>query len=73
MLEPQGKELYVLIPRVSEEQLAGILVSKVVDTVEIEVELEQDASYPPAITGRAIVDGQITLFIDTTALLENAF
>jgi len=40
-----GEELYVLIPRVPEDQQTGILVSKVVDTVEVDVDLEHGPAY----------------------------
>jgi two-component system chemotaxis sensor kinase CheA len=69
-LESDNDELFVLIPR-TENASGGILVSQVIDTVETDVSLERTDDDAPAIEGRAIVDGRLTIFIDADRLLGN--
>jgi two-component system chemotaxis sensor kinase CheA len=67
-MESERDELFVLIPRAEHVQ-AGILVSEVIDTIESHVTVERSSDDDQAIEGRAIVDGRLTIFLDTNQLL----
>jgi two-component system chemotaxis sensor kinase CheA len=70
-LEITGDSLYVLIPRAGEGRV-GILASRVVDTLVTDVEPEPDQEVAPGQLGKAILDGQLTLFLDCEALVANS-
>lgn len=63
-----GEEFYVIIPK-STGSAAGILISQVPDTVELEVEPARPADLPRGLLGSAIVEGRITMFLDVEELL----
>jgi two-component system, chemotaxis family, sensor kinase CheA len=62
-------ELYVIIPK-SPGLAVGILISQVVDTVELAVDIDRPADTPLGFRGSAVVDGQITMFLDMEELLR---
>ncbi|HIJ75805.1 MAG TPA: hypothetical protein HPP81_03730 [Deltaproteobacteria bacterium] len=62
-------ELYVIIPK-SPDLAVGILISQVVDTVELTVDIDRSADTPRGFRGSAVVDGQITVFLDMEELLR---
>ena len=62
-------ELYVIIPK-SPGLPVGILISQVVDTVELTVDMDRTADTPRGFRGSAVVDGQITMFLDMEELLR---
>ncbi len=66
--EPAGENLFVLIPRVEGVQ-TGILAREVVDTVRTDVVLEHEDSDGPAVAGRAVVGGRLTMFLNAGPLL----
>ncbi len=68
-IDPESDELYVLIPRVSKDKRAGILASRVIDTVETKVVLDRAAEDAQNIQGRAVVQGRLTTFVDASGLL----
>ncbi|MEM7412903.1 MAG: chemotaxis protein CheA [Myxococcota bacterium] len=59
----ESSELFVLIPR-GEEAGSGILASRIVDTVDAVVQLEEVEESAPGLLGRAIVDGHLTLLLE---------
>ncbi len=61
-------ELYVIIPK-SPGLAVGILISQVVDTVELTVDIDRSADTPRGFRGSAVVDDQITMFLDMEELL----
>ncbi|MGC8493751.1 MAG: chemotaxis protein CheW [Syntrophobacteraceae bacterium] len=66
---PAGaQEFYVIIPK-STGPPAGILISQVPDTVELDVEPDRPADLPRGLLGSAIVEGRITMFLDVEELL----
>jgi len=48
----------------------GILISQVVDTVELTVDMDKSADAPLGFRGSAVVDNQITMFLDMEELLR---
>ncbi|SPF38210.1 putative Chemotaxis protein histidine kinase-like protein [Syntrophobacter sp. SbD1] len=62
-------ELYVIIPK-SPGLEVGILISQVVDTVELTVDMDKSADAPLGFRGSAVVDNQITMFLDMEELLR---
>ena len=48
----------------------GILISQVVDTVELTVDMDKSADTPLGFLGSAIMDGQITMFVDMEEILR---
>ncbi|MFZ0932117.1 MAG: chemotaxis protein CheW [Syntrophobacteraceae bacterium] len=65
----RGERLYVIIPK-SPGLAVGILISQVVDTVELTVDMDRSADTPRGFRGSAVVDGQITMFLDMEELLR---
>ncbi len=62
-------ELHVIIPK-SSGLAVGILISQVVDTVELTVDMDKSPDTPSGFRGSAVVDGQITMFLDMEELLR---
>jgi len=61
----------VLIPRL-EGLEAGIVASRIVDTLESDAQPERSQIQAPGIAGSAIVEERLTMFVDAAALLEAA-
>ena len=68
-LECSDDQLFVLIPRTS-GKARGLLAGKIIDTIETTVELERSGDDCAAIAGRSVIDGKLTIVLDTDALLE---
>jgi two-component system chemotaxis sensor kinase CheA len=66
-----GKDFFVLIPRV-EGYEAGIVASRIVDTIESDARPDSSHLCARGLLGAAIVADRLTLFIDTRGLLEAA-
>ncbi|HXZ86743.1 MAG TPA: chemotaxis protein CheA, partial [Myxococcota bacterium] len=64
-------EFFVLIPRL-EGLEAGIVASRIVDTLESDAQPERSQIQAPGIAGSAIVEERLTLFVDAASLLEAA-
>lgn len=64
-------EFFVLIPRL-EGLEAGIVASRIVDTLESDAQPERSQIQAPGIAGSAIVEERLTMFVDAAALLEAA-
>ena len=67
--EIQKEHLYVIIPKQTQHHL-GILVTKIRDTVERQVILNQDDIQGRGLQGSAIIDNKIVLFIDVDELFH---
>jgi hypothetical protein len=61
-------ELFVLIPRGAAH--SGILAGRILDTIETELALQREADDPPTVSGRAVVNGRLTLVLDPDVLLQ---
>ena len=62
---------YVLIPRIPGRD-AAIVARRIVDTIETDVEPDPSRLAEPGLLGSAIVEGRLTLFLDTERLLDRA-
>jgi two-component system chemotaxis sensor kinase CheA len=71
-LPPDREDRYLVIPRAAPPGAAGILVSDLVDTLEVDVDLQPVAVKGPGVLGGALVQGRFTLFLDPQALLQAA-
>ena len=69
-----GERFYLLIPRAAqgEESTAGIVAERIVDTLETDVVPDPSHCAGPGLLGSAIVEGRLTLFLDSRALLDHA-
>ncbi|MCH7867471.1 MAG: chemotaxis protein CheW [Myxococcales bacterium] len=65
------EEYYVLIPS-GDGTSGGILASRVIDTVDIAIELNKSKDDPPCVSGRALVQGRLTTILDAELLLASA-
>ncbi len=64
-------EFFVLIPRL-EGLEAGIVATRIVDTLESDAQPDATNLHAPGLLGSAIVEDRLTLFLDTGPLLEAA-
>jgi two-component system chemotaxis sensor kinase CheA len=76
-LPADTETLYMIIPRHEDGvsgtgSAAGILVSRIVDAVDVEVNLREAERSGPGLQGTAIVNEQLTLFLDPGALIASA-
>jgi two-component system chemotaxis sensor kinase CheA len=66
------ERMFLLLPRNCRRPL-GVLLSAVVDTVQVPVELHRDAVPGDGLLGSAVVGGQLTLFPDLGRLAERMY
>ena len=67
---PEGlKEFYIIIPKTQHDPV-GIAVSKILDTMDIGVDIKRDNSTPRGLLGTAFVNDELTMFLDTESLLD---
>ena len=64
--------MHLLLPKFVAEPM-GILVSRIVDTDTLAIDLQEASVEDPGILGTAIVRGKLSLFIDTQFLREKLF
>ena len=64
-------EYYVLIPS-GNGSSGGILASRVIDTVDIEIMLDESKDDPPSVYGRALIQGKLTTILNAEKLLASA-
>jgi two-component system chemotaxis sensor kinase CheA len=64
------KSFFVLIPRAQRE--AGIVASRIVDTLDSDAQPDAAQISAPGLLGSAVVRDRLTLFLDTDRLLEAA-
>ncbi|HTO07698.1 MAG TPA: chemotaxis protein CheA [Myxococcota bacterium] len=67
----EADEFFVLIPRL-EGLEAGIIATRIVDTLESDAQPDRSQLNAPGLAGSAIIEDRLTLFIDAPALLEAA-
>lgn len=68
-IQRNNEELHVIIPKLPGIDL-GILISEVVDVVELSSKPGKSSDNPPGIEGSAVIDGKITMFLDMEELLR---
>ncbi|MBI4913461.1 MAG: chemotaxis protein CheA [Acidobacteria bacterium] len=74
-IAPGTEELYVIIPKVLGSESpppAGILISTILDAVDVEVDLKPVEIKGPGLLGSAMVQDHLTLFLDPVALAGSA-
>jgi len=74
-VDPALKEVFVVIPKVIEHGAvslakAGIVISDIIDALDVEVELEAVKVKGPGILGSAILQHNLTLFLEPLELLR---
>lgn len=62
---------FLIVPKYG-EGCAGIYASKILDTIETDAHLDQNLIQENELSGSAIVNGHLTLFVDAEALMERA-
>lgn len=68
-LTATDEQLHLIIPK-SAELAVGILISQVIDVVELAVELDRSPDTPPCLLGSAVIEGKITMFVDMEEILR---
>jgi len=63
------KEVYVIIPKTS-RSAAGILSSRILDTVDADVSVKRDATTIKGFLGTAIIDKNLVSFLNTEEVLD---
>ena len=64
---PEDK-VYVLIPKHGKP--IGVMASAILDTMEISKEIDSSSMDQPAIVGSAMLDGDLTLFVDLFRIID---
>lgn len=66
------QEAYVIIPKMGKERPpAGILISTILDALDVDVELKPIEVQGPGVEGSAMVNEHLTLFLDPQALVRS--
>ncbi len=63
------REFYLIIPKTGDHSF-GIVVSQILDSVVIAVNLRKDATTPRGLLGTAFIDGEFTMFLNTDELIS---
>jgi two-component system, chemotaxis family, sensor kinase CheA len=76
-LQADLEELFLVIPKVPGQSSttrppAGILISQILDALDVEVELKAVEFAGPGLLGSAVVQDHLTLFLDPVSLLKAA-
>ena len=69
------EELFLVIPKIPGQSSttrppAGILISEILDALDVEVELKAVEFSGPGLLGSAVVQGHLTLFLDPVSLMK---
>ena len=72
-LPSDARELYLLIPKRPGRRPAGILASRIVDALDVNVTVQPSDIAVPGVQGTAIVGSKLALFIDPEQLLDAVF
>lgn len=64
------EELYLIVPK-SSRPVSGIVATRIVDTIETEVSIQEDMA-GPGLLGAAVVQDHLTFFLDVDGLLALA-
>jgi len=66
---PELEELYLIIPKTS-GPMAGIMVSRIINILDIQEDIARDAYTPKGFLGSGFIEGYLTFFLDPEAVLE---
>lgn len=67
-VQNNAEELFVIIPKTN-DTAAGIIVSRILDTVVTEATVQRDSTTPKGVYGSAFVEGELTMFLNPNELL----
>ena len=65
-----AKEIFVIIPK-SDNGMAGIVASRIVDFFETDVAIKEEPEMPKEVVGSGIVGDQLTFFLDLDEVLAS--
>lgn len=66
----EQKEWFLILPKAGEGRI-GIIASEIVDTIEMQLELDTSIFSEPGVTGSAVVRGHLTVFIEPKAFFAD--
>ena len=66
---PELEELYLIIPKTN-GPVAGIMVSRIINILDIQEDIARDAYTPKGFLGSGFIEGYLTFFLDPDAILQ---
>ena len=66
---PELDELYLIIPKTN-GPVAGIMVSRIINILDIQEDIARDAYTPKGFLGSGFIEGYLTFFLDPEAVLS---
>jgi two-component system chemotaxis sensor kinase CheA len=66
---PELDELYLIIPKTN-GPVAGIMVSRIINILDIQEDIARDAYTPKGFLGSGFIEGYLTFFLDPNAILQ---
>jgi two-component system chemotaxis sensor kinase CheA len=66
---PELDELYLIIPKTN-GPVAGIMVSRIINILDIQEDIARDAYTPKGFLGSGFIEGYLTFFLDPDAILK---
>jgi len=66
---PEMDELYLIIPKTN-GPVAGIMVSRIINILDIQEDIARDAYTPKGFLGSGFIEGYLTFFLDPNAILQ---
>jgi two-component system chemotaxis sensor kinase CheA len=66
---PELDELYLIIPKTN-GPVAGIMVSRIINILDIQEDIARDAYTPKGFLGSGFIEGYLTFFLDPDAILQ---
>ena len=67
-----ASQMYLILPKFVSEPM-GILVSRIIDTDTLAIELQQAAGNEPGVLGTALIRNRLSLFLDVQKIREAVF
>lgn len=68
---PELQEAYLIIPTFG-DGLTGIVASRIIDAIDYSVQLEDSFIEHPGVSGSAVINNHVTLFLDPQGLFKSA-
>jgi len=66
---PELDELYLIVPK-TDGPMAGIMVSRIINILDIKEDIARDAYTPKGFLGSGFIEGYLTFFLDPEAVLH---
>ncbi len=67
---PTNRDVYLVLPKMGRAPVAGIVISRILDALEADVELQPATLKGPGILGSAMFQGRHTLFLDPVDVVQ---